>query len=235
MSEWAMKRFWTETTVAEADGGFAVQLDGLLVKTPAKAGFVVPTRAFADAVAREWDAQDEQVDPAGMPFTRLANSAIDNVSVNQAAVAEMLAEYGQSDLLCYRAEAPEPLVARQAAAWDPLLDWAAETYGARLKTGAGVMYIEQPEASVAALSAEVHRLPPFQLAAFHDLVTIPGSLVVALAASRTSWDCEALWDATRVDETWQTEQWGFDEEADSVAQAKRAAFQIAFDAFHALA
>lgn len=129
MSEWALKRFWKHTALAEEDTGFAIHLDGRPVKTPAKAPLHVPTQAYGELVVAEWEAQGEKVDPNTMPFTRLANSAIDNVALNRAAVAEMLAEYGGSDLLCYRAEAPAELVARQAAAWDPLLDWAESRFG----------------------------------------------------------------------------------------------------------
>lgn len=234
MSEWALKRFWSDTSVIEVESGFAIHLDGRSVKTPAKAPFAVPTQEFAELVATEWDAQGEKVDPTTMPLTRLANSAIDNVTVNFTEVAEMLAEYGGSDLLCYRAESPEDLVARQAAAWDPLLHWARDEFGAPLNTGVGVMFVEQPEDSVAALAAEVHGLSPFQLAALHDLVTIPGSLVIGLAAARKHASCKALWDAARLDEAWQLEQWGADEEAEAHAALKQAAFQTAHKAFHAL-
>lgn len=135
MSEWKQKRFWKTVGVEPEGAGFAVALDGRRVKTPAKAPLVVPTQAMAGAIAAEWDAQVEVVDPLSMPNTRSANAAIDKVTIQFAEVADMLAEYGDSDLLCYRAETPEELVARQSENWDAALDWAAEALGARLAPG----------------------------------------------------------------------------------------------------
>ncbi|MEE4188614.1 MAG: ATP12 family protein, partial [Roseobacter sp.] len=147
MSEWKAKRFWKEALVLKEDSGFAIALDGRPVKTPAKRPLVVPTRGFADAVAAEWAAQDEMIDPTSMPFTRSANAALDKVSIQKAEVADMLAAYGDSDLLCYRAEYPGELVARQKARWDPVLDWAEHMLGARLLPRSGVMHAPQdPEA-----------------------------------------------------------------------------------------
>ncbi|WP_236638217.1 ATP12 family protein [Mangrovicoccus ximenensis] len=193
MAGWVPKRFWKEAAVAEAGDGWTVQLDGRAVKTPAKAALVLPSRAYAEAVAAEWDAQEETVNPAIMPLTKLANSAIDNVAPNHAAVAGMLAEYGGTDLLCYRAEAPADLVARQRAAWDPLLIWSAGRFGAPLNTGSGIMHVAQPAESLAALAAEVRGLTAFELAAFHDLVAMSGSLILALAVAHGEAEAEAAW------------------------------------------
>ena len=124
MSEWAMKRFWTAVSVSPEGEGFAVKLDNRSVKTPAKRALVLPTQAVADCVASEWEAQVETVDPASMPWTRSANAAIDKVATQRAEVIAHLADYAGSDLLCYRAEGPDSLVARQARAWGGLLDWA---------------------------------------------------------------------------------------------------------------
>ncbi|WP_138469812.1 ATP12 family chaperone protein [Poseidonocella sp. HB161398] len=231
MAGWVPKRFWKEAAVAEAGDGWTVQLDGRAVKTPAKAALVLPSRALAEAVAAEWRAQGDTIDPASMPLTKLSNSAIDNVAVNHAAVAEMLAAYGGTDLLCYRAEAPEALVARQRAAWDPLLIWSAGRFGAPLNTAGGVMHVAQPEASLAALAAEVHGLTAFELAAFHDLVAISGSLVLGLAVIHGEAAAEAAWTLSRVDEDWQAEQWGVDEEAAGTAAKKQAEFLTAHRAF----
>ena len=137
MSEWAPRRFYKDATVETAEGGFIVHLDGRPLRTPGKAPLVVPSRGIAEAMAEEWRAQDEKIDPRTMPFTRTANSAIDKVAPQHPEVADMLAEYGDSDLLCYRAESPAELVARQAERWDPLLDWAAREMGARLEPRAG--------------------------------------------------------------------------------------------------
>ncbi|ETX14955.1 ATPase [Roseivivax halodurans JCM 10272] len=224
MSEWAAKRFWTAASAEEVEGGHAVRLDGRAVKTPAKAALVVPSRAMAEAIAEEWQAQDERIDPRTMPVTRGANAAIDRVRPQHGEVADMLAAYGDSDLLCYRADAPAELVERQEAAWDPLLDWAAEACGARLAPRTGVMHEGQDPAALERLRTEVHALDAFALAAFHDLVSLTGSLVLGLAAERKAFDPEALWAASRIDEIWQQELWGEDEDALAAAEAKRLAY-----------
>ncbi|MEM8555821.1 MAG: ATP12 family protein [Pseudomonadota bacterium] len=231
MSEWAQKRFWKDVSLGEADGGFQVLLDGRGVRTPAKAAQIIPTRALAEAVAAEWDAQVETVDPGAMPLTRLTNSAIDKVTVQFSEVADSLAAYGGSDLLCYRASTPAELVARQGAAWDPLLAWAADTLAAPLETATGVMFVSQPEASLKALSDRVHGLTPFELAAFHDLVALSGSLVMAFAAIEKQAAPEEAWSWSRIDEDWQAEQWGEDEEAAEVAAIKRGEFLLAHRTF----
>ncbi|WP_146591760.1 ATP12 family chaperone protein [Puniceibacterium confluentis] len=224
MSEWAPKRFWTAADVAQVADGYGVTLDGRPVKTPAKAPLVVPTQALAEAVAAEWRAQGDKIDPTSMPFTRGANAAIDKVRIQHAEVADMLAAYGDSDLLCYRAESPAELVARQAAAWDPLLEWAEAEFGARLEARAGVMHVAQDPAALRPLRDAVHRLDAFALAAFHDLVSLSGSLVLGFAALRGHAPAEELWTLSRIDEDWQQELWGGDEEAEEVAARKKAAF-----------
>lgn len=224
MSGWAAKRFWKETSVGEVDGGFQVTLDGRAVKTPAKAPLIVPTRVLADAMATEWNAQEEAIDPNTMPVTRMANSAIDKVSLQHAAVADMLAAYGDSDLLCYRATDPRELVARQAALWDPILDWAVDSLGARLNTASGVMHVAQAPDALENLTRRVHALDDFHLAAFHDLVAISGSLVLAFAVVEKRLDVDDGWALSRVDESWQEELWGVDEEAHEHAEKKRGAF-----------
>lgn len=224
MSEWKLKRFWEKTDVGPVEGGYAVTLDGRGVKTPAKASLVVPTRALADAIAKEWAAQENDVDPGTMPVTRTANSAIDKVAVQQAEVAGLLADYADSDLLCYRAERPDELVARQAAAWDPYLDWAAKELGASLVPVTGVMHAPQDGESLERLRDLTHQLSTFELAAFHDLVSLTGSLVLGFAAARDFADVEAIWLASRVDEIWQAEQWGADEEAVAAETLKKSEF-----------
>lgn len=233
MSGWSAKRFWTDATVRAEGDGFGILLDTRPVRTPLKAPLVLPTEALAREVASEWQAQADKVNPATMPFTRTANSAIDTVSRQHQAVVEMLAAYGGSDLLCYRATGPDELVARQVAAWDPLLDWSAAALDAPLLTTAGVMHVEQPPASLAALTAAVDALSDVQLAAFHDLVAISGSLVLALAITRQRVTAEQAWTLSRIDEIWQIEQWGDDEEAAELAARKRADFLQA-DRFFAL-
>lgn len=223
MSGWAPKRFWKAASVVEAEGGYGIALDGRTVKTPAKAALVVPTRALAEALAAEWEAQAELVNPATMPTTRTANSAIDKVRPQRAEVAELVAAYGGTDLLCYRAEAPDALVARQEALWDPLLDWAAQALRAPLAVTRGVVPVAQSEAALAALQAEVAALDEWQLSALHDLVGITGSLVLGLAVAHGRIPVEEAWTLSRIDEDWQAEQWGLDEEAAEHAALRRAA------------
>lgn len=225
MVEWAARRFWKETTVvAEDGGGWGVRLDGRAVKTPLKTPLVVPTEALALAMAAEWAAQEAEIDPLSMPFTRACNAALDKVTPQQAEVAEMLAAYGGSDLLCYRAEGPQELVARQAAGWDPLLDWAAQTFGARLAVTTGVLPVAQDPAALAALNDAVARTDPFGLTALHDFVTLSGSLVIGLAAYTKARSLPDLWAFSRIDEAWQAEQWGADEEATEAANVREQAF-----------
>ncbi|SEN90516.1 Chaperone required for the assembly of the F1-ATPase [Gemmobacter aquatilis] len=227
MSGWTAKRFWKQAKACACEGGHTVRLDGRTLKTPAKTPLVVPTRALAEAIAAEWDAQHGAVRPDTMPATRAANSALDKVATQFAEVADMIAAYGGTDLLCYRAIGPEPLVARQAAGWDPLLGWAAERYGAPLGTTAGVMHIAQPAASLAALSAAVHGQNPFQLAALHDLVAISGSLVLGLAVTEGRLDVDTAFALSRIDEHWQIEQWGPDDEAAALEAMKHQAMRDA--------
>ncbi|AWB47463.1 ATPase [Gemmobacter aquarius] len=233
MSAWKAKRFWKEVTIEAVAGGFTVRLDGRPVKTPAKTSLVVPTVALADAIAAEWNAQSGLVKPETMPFTRSANSALDKIVPQFDAVVEMLAAYGGTDLLCYRAIGPESLVARQAAGWDPLLGWASEALRVPLVATAGVMHIAQEPASLARLHAIVASFNPFELAAFHDLVAISGSLILALAVTRGRLSAEAAWALSRIDETWQIEQWGEDEEA-AASEAVREADFLQAGRFYAL-
>lgn len=224
MSGWAPKRFWKEAGVEAAEGGFAVRLDRRAVKTPAKAGLVVPTRALAEAIAGEWDAQAGVVRPETMPVTRAANSAIDKVMPQLDEVRALIAAYGGSDLLCYRAEGPEALAARQAAGWDPLLDWSAAALSAPLVATVGVVHVAQPPDSLERLAARVGRFTPFELAAVHDLVALSGSLVLGLAVCEGRLDADAAWTLSRIDEDWQAELWGRDAEAADAAALKHAAF-----------
>ncbi len=224
MSDWAKKRFWKTTGFQQVDGGYRITLDDRSVKTPAKAELVVPTHAMAQAMVAEWDAQEGEIDPATMPVTRSANAAIDKVSIQHAEVAEMLAEYGGSDLLCYRADSPEELVVRQKQAWDPLMDWAAKTLNARLAPVTGVMHQAQDTEVLSTLALQVHALDNFELAAFHDLVSLSGSLVIGFAAVHDVHPVNELWALSRIDETWQEEQWGIDDDAQLLAATKYQAF-----------
>ncbi|MEM6971756.1 MAG: ATP12 family protein [Pseudomonadota bacterium] len=218
-----MKRFWRTVTASAVDGGWQVALDDRPIRTPGKVALVLPNAAMAEAMAAEWAAVGDTVDPTAMPVTRAANTAIDRVVPHYALVVDEVAGFGETDLLCYRAPAPEGLVARQRKAWDPLLDWAAESYGARLTASAGVMFAAQDAAAIAALRAAVGAHGPWRLTALHELVTISGSLVLGLAVSAGRLEAEACWRLSRIDEDWNIEEWGADDEAAAVAQKREAA------------
>lgn len=224
MTDWRPKRFWTEAKAETADGGYTIALDGRPVNTPGKTRLVLPTLSMATAIAAEWDAQSEVLDPATMPVTRSANSAIDKVAVQRAEVIDLLAAYGDDDLLCYRADAPAALVAQQTAAWDPWLDWAATTHDASLTVATGVMHIAQPKAALTRLRAPLEEADNFALTALHDLISLSGSLVLALAVKDAAVDPETAWTVSRLDEAWQISQWGEDAEAATAADAKRRDF-----------
>ncbi|MCK1391341.1 ATP12 family protein [Bradyrhizobium sp. 1] len=212
------KRFYQEAGVAEVEGGFAIMLDGKPIRTPSKRQVVIPSRALADAVAAEWAAQGETINPMTMPLTRVANSVVEGVVDRVELVAEDLAKYFESDLLFYRAGHPEGLVAREAAHWDPVLFWAAETLGAHFILSEGVMHVKQPDEAIQAARAA---LPgdAWSVAALHVVTTLTGSALLALALAHGARDAGQVWDAAHVDEDWNAEKWGVDEEA----AARRAA------------
>lgn len=222
-----MKRFYKQTAVIEDQGGYGIALDGRPVRTPGRAALVVPTRALADAIAGEWDAQGETIDPRSMVLTGLANAGIDRVGADPEGFAAGLAAYGESDLTCYRADSPAPLVDRQAAAWDPLLDWAKARYDIAFVLATGVMHKPQHALTTERLAAATAARDPFALAALSPLVTISGSLVAALAVAEEAFEAEAVWEAVCVDERWQAEQWGEDELAQKAEAARRADFLTA--------
>lgn len=208
-----MKRFYKEVTVVAGGEGHEVRLDGRAIKTPARHLLAVPSAALAEALAAEWMAQEETIKPDTMPMTRLANSAIDGVMERRTEVVSDLAGYAETDLICYWAEHPRDLVARQAHGWRPLIDWAAERFGAALQANAGVMPQPQSAEAVAALCQVVEDLEPFHLAALHMLTTAMGSLVLALAVAERRLDAETAFDLAEIDERYQREQWGEDSEA----------------------
>jgi len=224
---WAPKRFWKAVTIEAVRGGHTIRLDARPVKTPGKALLVVPTEAMARAIASEWEAQVGLVRPQTMPFTRAANSALDKVASQFDEVVGLLAAYGETDLLCYRATGPVELIALQNAAWDPLLDWCATALGAPLISVAGVMHVIQPAPSTRLLHAMTAALTPFQIAAFHDLVMLSGSLVLAFAVTQGRLTPQQAWAFSRIDETYQASLWGEDEDAAALAETKRLAFHQA--------
>jgi chaperone required for assembly of F1-ATPase len=219
------KRFYRRVTVGE-EAPFPVLLDGRPVKTPAKNLLAAPVRALSQAIAAEWDAQDARIDPAVMPLTRLANSILDGVAAAPAPVADEIAKFLGSDLLCYRAGTPEGLVAAQARHWDPILAWAREALGARFVLGEGVMFVAQPEHAVAAARAALPA-DPWRLGAAHVITTLTGSALIALAVAQGRLDAEQAWDAAHVDEDWNMHLWGRDELALQRRAARFAEMQAA--------
>ena len=219
-----MKRFWEKAQSVETEGGFAIELDGRRVKTPAKADLILPTAPLAKAVAEEWNEVAETINPRAMPLTGLANAAIDRIAADKENFACAIARYGESDLTCYRADEPEPLVSWQVEMWDSLLAWARRRYDVDFATCSGVMHVAQPAETVRRLSHEVAALDPFQLAGLSLMVTIGGSLVAALAVYEEMMPAEAAWEAVSLDDRWQLEQWGDDPEARAVLDARRRDF-----------
>ena len=219
-----MKRFYADVSVDDAGG---IRLDGRPVRTPGRALLELPTPALAEAVAAEWRAQGDTMDPATMRLTGLANAAIDQVAPDPARfAAATLNAYAETDLLLYRADAPEPLVARQAAGWDPILAQASARYDVGFTIATGIVHRAQPAATVARLQAAVNALDPFRMTALQPLVTIGGSLIVALGVVDGTLGSDDGWAATRVDEDWQAEQWG----EDALALAARDARHADWDA-----
>jgi chaperone required for assembly of F1-ATPase len=210
-----MKRFYKGVTAsASPDGGYTVLLDGKAVKTPKRALLSLPNLALAEAVAEEWRGQGETLDTQTMPLTRLAFAAIDAVTPERAEIRKQVLKYAETDLLAYRAEEPPELVTRQARLWDPLLDWAAETYGARLETGCGIRHVAQPPEAISALGQALARYDEFELAALHTATTITGSLILALALTEEEVSADEAFAAATLDETFQAEKWGRDAEAE---------------------
>jgi chaperone required for assembly of F1-ATPase len=219
------KRFYTNAAVVESSDGFAITLDDKPVRTPSGRALAAPTREIADAIVAEWNAQAEFINPLSMPMTRLANTVVDAVIDRVEAVAEDIAKYFGTDLLFYRAGHPEALVAREAASWDPILFWAAESLGAHFILAEGIMHVRQPDAAIEAARAALPA-DPWSIAALHMVTTLTGSALLALALLRGAIDPDQAWAAAHVDEDWNSEKWGVDEEV----AARRAARLVDFRA-----
>lgn len=217
-----MKRFWKEAAVVESGGGWSIALDGRPVRTPQRAPLAVESHALADAIAAEWQAVGETIDPAAMPMTGLTNAAIDLAAPDLAAFAEPVAAYATSELFCYREDRDAALLAEQAALWNPLLGWAEARYAIEFAITQGILPVDQPPATVAALRAAVLALDPWRLTALTPLVTIGGSLVAGLALVEAAHDADDLWQAVSLDELYQEQRWGSDDLA-TAARAKKQA------------
>ena len=212
------RRFYQRAEVEDADGEFRIVLDGRPVKTPARRTLAAPTRALAQALAAEWDAQRDVIDPAKMPLTRLANTIIDGVTDTPSAVADEVKRYLACDLVFYRAPGPAGLVAWQAEAWDPVLAWVRETLGARFVLAEGIAFVTQPAQSLAAASSAIPT-DPWRLGAMHAITTLTGSALIAIALARGALSVDAAWAAAHVDEDWNMKFWG----RDALALERRAA------------
>jgi chaperone required for assembly of F1-ATPase len=227
------KRFYVQAGVAEAPGGFAITLDGKPIRTPSGHQVIASIPEIAEAIAAEWNAQQEFIDPLTMPLTRLANSVVEGVVGRVDDVADDVVKYLGSDLLFYRAGHPEALVAREAALWDPLLFWAADALGAHFILAEGIVHVRQPDSAIAAARAV---LPgdPWSIAALHVVTSLTGSALLALALMRGVIDQDQAWAAAHVDEDWNIEQWGVDEEVAARRAARLVDFQAAASVLKAL-
>jgi chaperone required for assembly of F1-ATPase len=209
------RRLYDQAAVEHAGAEYRITLDGKPVRTPAGRALAAPELALAEAIAAEWQAQRDVIDPAQMPLTRLANAIIDGVTDSPAVVAADIEKYLASDLVFYRAHAPAELRARQAQHWDPVLAWASDALGAHFRLGEGIVHVPQPEAALKAAAGAIPADPIlaelWRLGALHAVTTLTGSALIALALSRGALSADAAWQAAHVDEDWHMEQWGNDE------------------------
>lgn len=226
MSERRLRRFYKAATVGEVPGGFAVFLDGKQLKTPAGGPMVLSHRALPEALAAEWEAQVEEIRPPDMPLMRLLSTALDRIAAQPEPVIEEIAGYGATDLVCYRVERPAELARRQQAIWQPLVDWATLRYDAALMVTTGILPQPQPAGALAALRSVVAGHDPLALAGLHGAVVACGSLVLGLALVEGRIDAAGAWEAAQLEENWQIEQWGEDQDA----RRRRAALQADIEA-----
>ncbi len=221
-----MKRFYRSAEIVPVDQGFEIRLDGRPLRTPGRAPLLVEKESLAQAIAGEWKAQGEKIDPRSMPLTGLANAAIDRIAPDRPRFARGLAVYGESDLLCYRAEGPAPLVRLQSAHWNPILEWAGRRFDVAFETVNGIIHRPQPPATVERLAHAVHSRGAFELAGLSPLVTVSGSLVIALALAEGGIiELEQAWSAATLDEQYQIDQWGEDPEALKALSGRRFDFE----------
>ncbi len=220
------KRFYKEAGVGQEGGQFAILLDGKSVKTPARRSLAAPNQALAQKIADEWNAQRDVIDPATMPLTRLANAIIDAVADHPGPVAQEIENYLGTDMVCYRAETPEGLIAQQAEAWDPVLAVARDKFGARFVLAQGVVHVAQPREAITAAAKHIPR-DPWRLGAASAVTTLTGSALVTLALADGAMTTDAAWSAAHVDEDWNMQAWGRDEMALKRLASRRADFDAA--------
>ncbi|MBN9445078.1 ATP12 family protein [Bosea sp. (in: a-proteobacteria)] len=221
-------RFYKQAGTLEQDGLFHVALDGRMARTPARKPLAVGSRPVAEALAAEWEAQSERIDPARMPLTRLVNSALDGVADQQEAVRAEIVRYAASDALCYRAGEPAELVALQDAVWQPVLREVEALIGGRFVLSQGVVFAEQPMETLAAFARKVGAIPaPLALAGAHNVMTLTGSAILTLALAHRLIGPDATWEAAHLDEDYQISVWGQDEEAAERRAIRRREFDAA--------
>ena len=229
----APRRFYKSAGVAPVEGGWGIQLDGKPLRSPAKRPFVLPTEALAAAIAEEWQAQGEKINPSSMPLMQFAATAIDRLADDRSGLIEEVAGYGRSDLVCYRVDEPSSLVRRQEERWQPLIAWAAERYDIVLNVTAGIVAVEQPPHTLVTFRRVLEACDLFALTALAGATTAAGSLVIALALAEDRLNADEAADAALLDELFQAEKWGSDPEA----ERRRAAIRVDLAAakrFHAL-
>jgi len=218
------KRFYKQVSVGETENGFDIRLDDRVVKTPLKRAFTVPSRQMAAAIAAEWQAQETHINPATMIVTRLANTAVDRVRDDGARIIGEIRDFAGSDLVCYRAAGPTPLIERQARHWDKVLDWAHQRHGARFVCVEGVMHADQPETALEAVAQALKAENEFRLTAIHNVTTLTGSALIALMMAAGALPGEEAWAVAHCDEDWQIEQWGSDYEAEERRRVRKLDF-----------
>lgn len=220
------RRFYKTVAVTGTEAPFSVALDDRPLRTPLKRALDLPTKALAEAIAGEWDAQSEKIDPQSMPLTKLANTALDRVASDRDRIIGEIVDFVGSDLVCYRAEKPQGLVERQAKSWQPMLDWARAALGADFQVTEGVVHIAQPQASLEAARGWLAQQSSWRLTAIHNVTTLTGSALLASMACGDVLPGSEAWAAAHVDEDWQIEQWGWDEEARHRRNYRKREFDI---------
>ena len=221
------KRFYKDVAVKDEGGRAAVLLDGRPVRTPGKAPLSVPNKALAEAIAEEWWAQGDHIDPRTMPLTKLANSAIDGIEGRTEAVVDDIMGHAAVDLLCYRASGPKGLPAEQAKHWDPVIAWTKNALNAPLALADGIVHAPQADASLAEIKKRLGEFDAFALAALHVMTSLTGSALLALAVARKRLTPDEAWAAAHVDEDWQASHWGEDAEAKERREVRRRDFDAA--------
>ncbi len=213
MEKKLMRRFYKDAGIKKAEDGFLIQLDGKTIKTPVKNQLIVQTEPLALAIAEEWEEQKDHIDPESMLLTKLANTAIDRVDGREETIIQEIAAYISSDLLCYRSENPQELFKQQCEAWDPVLAMFDDQFEIKLETVSGIIHVTQPERSIDNAKEHLEAFDIYELSALHNMTSMLGSAVLAIAHAKELMDLENLWKLAHIDEDWQISHWGHDEEA----------------------